>query len=260
MEKTLLNYEIIGEGPLLVICHGLFGSLSNWRSIAKSLSSKFSVCLLDLRNHGVSFHNDEMSYEDMAKDVMHLLDYLKIKSTYLIGHSMGGKVAMTFCENYSSYVKKMIVVDIAPKKYEAHHNAILTALNTVDIVNAKSISEVDTNLSLFISSKMLRQFLLKSLKKRDLSYYWQFNVPIITKFYDSLVGITTLKKNNLTPTLFIKGEHSNYILNEDEASILTYYPNSRITSFSNAGHWLHAEKPTEFVEVVSTFLEVSISD
>lgn len=249
-----LNYKKLGEGEPLVILHGLFGMLDNWFTLGKKFTENFTVYLIDLRNHGQSPHNDEWNYKIMSDDLLIFFDEHNIEKASIIGHSMGGKTAMHFAGKYSGRVKKLVVVDIAPRFYPIHHDTILTALLSIDLENLKSRNEADVMLSKYISDFGTKQFLLKNLARKEndnTKFEWKFNLPVIAKNIHEVGAETT--GGSTAPTLFIRGEKSDYINQSDEAEIKKLYPNSDIVSI-NSGHWVHAEKPEEFYNAVIKFL------
>ena len=159
----ILASKEFGSGKPLVILHGLFGFSDNWKTQAKVLSGYFRVVLVDLRNHGRSSWAVIHDYTSMAQDVLETMDYLEIKEAHIIGHSMGGKTAMLFAVNYPNLVDKLIIVDISPKSYQPHHNAILAGLNSIDFSIQDSRKLVDEQLSSYISEVGIRQFLMKNI-------------------------------------------------------------------------------------------------
>jgi pimeloyl-ACP methyl ester carboxylesterase len=253
-----LFFRKFGEGTPLVILHGLFGTADNWNTLAKKYGEWFTTYAVDLRNHGQSPHSDEWSYELMAQDVINLLKEENIDSCYLMGHSMGGKVAMLVAGMIPDKIEKLIVCDIAPKYYAPHHTEVLEALNGLDLVNTKTRKDAEAYMESRIKDFGTRQFLLKSLYWKDEKLAWRFNLTAIThqieKVGDALEQAGGNKINFEGPTLFIRGSKSRYILDEDIDHILEHFPNSRLTTIDGAGHWVHAEKPMEYLEVTKEFL------
>lgn len=254
-EKMKLNYKKLGEGEPLIILHGLFGMLDNWYTLGKKFAENFTVYLVDLRNHGQSPHNEEWNYKVMSDDLTEFFQEQNIDKATIIGHSMGGKVTMCFAAEHSELLKKIIVVDIAPRFYPIHHDTILEALLSVDVENLRSRNEADETLSRYISDFGTKQFLLKNLARKEndsTKFEWKFNLSVIAKNIHE-VG-TEIKNGSIIPTLFIRAENSNYINNFDEEEVKNIYPNSEVVSI-NSGHWVHAEKPEEFYNVVMNFLQ-----
>jgi len=249
--------KIEGEGKPLLILHGFLGMSDNWKSIGQQFAADgFQVHLLDLRNHGRSFHSDEFSYEVMAEDVYAYCKANNLEKINILGHPMGGKTAMLFAAEHPEMVEKLIVADIGPKFYAPHHQDILAGLNAVDFSIKPSRAEVEEILKNYIPDFGTGQFLMKSL-------YWQepgqlafrFNLNV---FNDKVDQIGKALAPNLIfekPTLFIRGGSSNYILDSDFEKIKNHFPNSKIETIPNVGHWLHAENPALFYELVSAFLK-----
>lgn len=250
-----LNYKKLGEGEPLIILHGLFGMLDNWFTLGKKFAEDFTVYLIDLRNHGQSPHSDEWNYKVMSDDLLEFFIEHNLSKASIIGHSMGGKTAMHFAGEHRERVKKLVVVDIAPRHYPIHHDTILEALLSIDLENLKSRNEADEVLSKYIPDFGTKQFLLKNLTRKEnenTKFEWKFNLPVIAKNIHE-VGVETTG-GVAAPTLFIKAEKSDYINLNDEAEIKKLYPNSEIVSI-NSGHWVHAEKPEEFYNSVLKFLK-----
>lgn len=252
----MLNYKTFGQGAPLVVLHGLFGSLDNWQSIAKTWADNYQVVLVDLPNHGKSYHTQEFSYNQMSKAVLDLCDYLGFDSVYLLGHSMGGKTAMNFVVNYPDRVKKLIVVDIAPKAYPPHHDEILDGLHSLNPSELSSRKEADEKLALKINDIGVRLFLLKNLKRDDEGgYAWKMNLPLLSDSVSQVISTNKIPYPIAVPTLFIRGGKSNYILDRDFDLIYENFPNADIETVENAGHWVHAEQPEQLNELVISFLK-----
>jgi esterase len=252
---SILHYKEFGEGKPLLIFHGLFGMLDNWQTHAKIWSEKYRVFIVDLRNHGHSFWSDDMNYECMAEDIHSLMEQLQIEKAFLLGHSMGGKAVMQFAQVYPDKIEKLIVADIAPRAYKVHHRSILDALLEVEKLQVESRQEADSILKKHIPELTVRQFLLKSLhweNKGKLAF--RFNVQAINKHIEA-IGQGDFHESVHVPTLFLRGELSNYITETDISLITELFPYSILHTIQGAGHWLHAEKPTEFIEEVNDFLE-----
>lgn len=250
-----LFYRKTGIGDPLIILHGLFGSSDNWVSIAKVLSENYCVYLLDLRNHGQSFHDDTFTYEAMSLDVERFMRHHKLKDPVLLGHSMGGKVVMNIATNHREKVKGLIVVDIAPKYYPVHHQTILAGLNAIDLNLVSSRKEADKALSRYVSEPGIRQFLLKNLaRSSEKAFYWKNNLPVINVHIGNVGEMIIEGSHYDGPTLFIDGPKSGYISSEDHESILEIFPKAEITEIPGAGHWVHVEQPAKFIEVVNKFL------
>jgi pimeloyl-ACP methyl ester carboxylesterase len=253
-----LSFREVGEnGDPIIVMHGLLGASDNWLTISRQWAEKFHVFLLDLRNHGKSPHHYSHTYTDMAEDVNDFMHDHSLKQAHVVGHSMGGKVAMTFAIDYPQKVKKLVVVDIAPKKYnDPQFIEILEILSKLPVHLIDSRSEADEWLAKYIPDNGLRQFLLKNLSRDDKNrFYWRVNVAALL---DNIPEITAAVKEGKFegPTLFIRGAKSNYIKDEDIALIKKYFTNARVETVADAGHWVHAEKP----EAVKSLIEDFLSD
>lgn len=251
-----LYYHIIGEGEPLVILHGLFGSSDNWISIARKLAGKYRVILVDLRNHGRSAHHRDWNYAFMANDVDILLQTLGLTEVHLLGHSMGGKTAMTFAADYPETVRKLIVVDIAPRYYPIHHRTILDALLAIPLDTLKSRNDAEDLLSSKISDKDIINFLLKNLyRNHHHAFAWRFNLPVINAQIE-VIGQATYPAEPLEmPALFIRGANSDYVTDDDVMDIRQYFTDARVETIGNVGHWPHVGQPDVFTETVLSFLE-----
>ena len=250
----LLHYKSFGEGEPLLILHGFLGSLDNWQSIAKELAANYQVFILDVRNHGKSFHDNKHDYASMVEDLHFYVNHLGFSKINILGHSMGGKIAMLFALKYPLLVSHLIVVDIAPKIYQPGHEDILYALSKVNPKELKSRQEAVEIISTYIHEPTVVQFLLKNLdRKVDGSFSWKMNLPVLISQYAEILSFPGEGIFN-EPTLFLKGEKSDYILPADEPNIQQYFPKAKIVSIKNAGHWVHAENPVDFISETSKFL------
>ncbi len=250
-----LNYKVFGAGQPLIILHGLFGSLDNWQRIAKELSGDFKVYIVDQRNHGRSPHAEEMNFEVMAADLLELMEDEGLERAHILGHSMGGKTAMQFALSHPGRSDKLIVVDIAPKKYLPGHELIFKALFALEPSKISSRQEADRALSKMIGNENIRLFLLKNLQRTpDGHFQWKMNLPVLYKNYPRILEEIRSLYPFEHPALFIRSEHSGYILDEDIAKIKELFPKARIVTIKNTGHWVHAEAPREFVSLVRQFL------
>lgn len=249
-----LNFKKLGNGKPLIILHGLFGSLDNWLTIAKNLGENFEVFIVDARNHGQSPHSDEFNYEVMANDLYEFILQNNIVHPIILGHSMGGKTVLQFAMNYPNQLSKLIVADITPKAYPVHHTEVLKGLLSINFETIKTRKDADEKLSETITDFSTRQFLLKNLYWKDKgTLAWRFNLPIINATIEEM-GIEIAHPITFNqPTLFIKGKKSNYMLESDTVLIKNIFPTAKIISV-DSGHWVHAENPTEFLQVVNSFL------
>jgi len=251
----LLHSTIIGKGQPLIIAHGYFGMGDNWKTLANKFATHFEVHLLDLRNHGRSFHSDDFNYDLMVEDILYYIKHYQLKEVILLGHSMGGKMAMQFAVTYPEYLNKLIVVDIAPKYYTPHHEVILTALNGVDFDKISSRREVSDILKKHIDEEAVIQFLLKNVywkSKNQLAF--RFNLESLTEnnneVGEALPSFTSFDK----PVLFLKGANSGYISSDDTSLIKTHFPEVKIVTIENASHWVHADNPSQFYKAVLNFI------
>ncbi len=249
----MLHYRVLGKGDPLVILHGLFGSSDNWQSQAKIFAEFYTVYLVDLRNHGHSFWSEEHSYTLMAKDLRDLTEELNLKNIILLGHSMGAKVAMTFAQQHPTFLKKLILVDMGIKEYPMHHQHILSGIKSLNLSEYASRGEAERVLEVHLENPGVRQFLLKNLywkTKGELA--WRMNVTILEKKIGEILSAIP-KQVVLTTTIFIRGELSNYILDEDIPDIENVFPDSEFETILGAGHWVHAEAQEEFIHAVLGF-------
>jgi pimeloyl-ACP methyl ester carboxylesterase len=251
-----------GAGVPVYILHGLFGCADNWSQISKRLSDCADVVVVDLRNHGRSPHSEEWDYHCMAEDVVELMDRLHHKQAIVVGHSMGGKVAMHLSLLHPNRMLGMMVVDIAPRYYTPHHQQVLDALWSVDFSKHKSRKDCEQVLENLIVDAGTRQFLLKNLFWETLSdgslqLAWKMNLPVITRHIEE-VGQASPKPHSSEveriPVLFVRGAKSNYINSEDIIQIKEYYPNSKLETIEDAGHWVQAEQPEAFLACLKAFV------
>lgn len=246
-----------GEGQPMIILHGLFGQSDNWNSLAKQFSEQgIEVHVADLRNHGLSPHSDEWNYQVMSDDVGELITDNNLKNVILLGHSMGGKVAMQFAIQHQELLDKLIVVDIAPKYYALHHQEVLQGLSAVDFEIVKTRREAEQILSNYITDFGTKQFLLKNIYwKEGEKLDWRFNLKVIAQHIENIGKATPTDNICNTPSLFIRGEKSNYIKDQDMILIQDIFPRSMFETIPAAGHWVHAETPKEFFECVMNFIK-----
>ena len=250
----LLHYKEIGEGKPLVILHGLFGTSDNWQTHAKKLGEYYRVILVDQRNHGHSPWSEDFTYEHLAEDLERLIIHLGIDQFTLIGHSMGGKTAMYYSQKYPTRLEKMVIVDIGIKQYPMHHNEIIKGIKSLDLTTISSRSAAEQAMIPFVDSYGVRQFLLKNLywvEKGKLA--WRMNVDVLEREMEEILApIPNIEV--WTPTLFLRGAMSNYILDEDWDAIEEIFPDATLETIENAGHWVHSEQPDEFIEKVLGFI------
>jgi esterase len=252
-----LFYRELGSGQPLVIMHGIFGSSDNWLTQARHLSDSYRVFSLDLRNHGQSFKSDTFDYKSMVSDLEEFVEFHKLVDPIIIGHSMGGKVAMNFAVAHPERLQKLIVVDIAPKSYNLEHYVILDGLNAIPIDSISTRQEADAALTPYVPEADVRQFLLKNLqRKTEGGFTWKINLPVITKNMPGIGHDLQYKGTFDKPTLFIRGSRSKYVPDSDMPRIREVFPNAELQTL-DTGHWVQAEKPQEFVDLVRNWLTKS---
>jgi pimeloyl-ACP methyl ester carboxylesterase len=251
----MLNSKLTSSKPILIILHGLFGSSDNWQNLAKRFAADATVFALDLRNHGNSAHKNSMSYKEMAGDLAAFLDAHGIPKAHVLGHSMGGKVAMQFASDFPDRIEKLLVADIAPKAYQPHFQNFIDVMLAVDFSNVKTRKDVDSQLQTAVPELGVRQFLLKNVKRNESGKFsWKLNLEAIQKNYESLINSIHLKNEIDCNTLFIRGGNSIYIEDADIPALMARFPKSAVETINGAGHWLHAEKPDEFFAISQSFL------
>ncbi len=243
-----------GEGEVIIILHGLFGQSDNWTGIARNLGDQFSVFTFDLRNHGQSGHSDAFNYEFMADDVVETMNHLGLKKVHLIGHSMGGKVAMRIAQKFPDRLYSLLIADIGPRYYKPHHEEILQGLNSIHPEKITTRKEAEEILTESIKDEGTKQFLLKNLYRTpENKFAWRFNLNVLTDKIEN-VGEALPAGICFVPTLFYHGGNSRYIMKEEYSEIRKQFPNTTFLIMENAGHWLHAEKPAEFIDTVKGWI------
>jgi esterase len=250
-----VHSKIYGHGEPMIILHGLFGMLDNWKSIATHFSKNFEVHLIDQRNHGLSPHSRDFSYQHMSDDLLEYMDERRLGPAVLMGHSMGGKTAMTFATQNGEHVDRLIVVDIAPKYYPVHHREIINALLSVDLEQNRTRREVELLLEKSIPDFGVRQFLLKNLywEEKD-KLGWRFNLPVLNDLIENVGEALPEGSSFEGSALFMSGGRSNYITKDDHELIYEHFPRAEFVVIKKAGHWLHAEAPAEFIDAVEDYL------
>lgn len=249
-----LNYKSFGEGEPLIIMHGLMGMLDNWQAPGKELAEHFKVYIVDLRNHGHSPHSEEHTYDVMVDDVIEFMDDLGLESANILGHSMGGKVAMKLAQDHPERVDKLVVADIGPRHYKVHHQSIIAGLRAVPLKDIAKRTDAEQYMQADIPQPGVRQFLMKSLFHKDRNQFgWRFNLDAIEKNLER-IGEAIDEMDYQGETVFIRGSESDYILDEDWPDIKLLFPHAYLVTIEGAGHWLHAEKPSEFIAAVNEFL------
>lgn len=249
-----LFYRELGQGQPLVILHGIFGSSDNWLTQARMLSPHYHVFSLDLRNHGQSPHDEGFDYQVMVADLLEFLNEHQLKDPIILGHSMGGKVAMNFALAHPDSLQKLIVVDISPRPYNLEHYVILHGLKAIPIQSISSRNEADAALGSFVPEPDVRQFLLKNLQRKpEGGFSWKINLPVIDKNLSKIGYDLQFEGRFEKPTLFIRGGKSKYVTDQDMTRIKEIFPDATLATL-DTGHWVQAEKPKEFVEVVMNWL------
>ena len=251
-----LNYKTYGDGFPLVILHGLFGNLDNWSTIARRWAEDYRVILVDLRNHGRSPHADEMTYPLMAEDLAAFLEEQGVDRCHLLGHSMGGKVAMQTALSYPTLVEKLVVVDMAPRPYGRGHDDVFAALHALDPANLQDRREAEEQMKPHMEDAGVRMFLLKNLARDgEEGFRWRMNLQVLDRDYENLIApVGTLGQDFPRPALFVRGGKSGYVKDEDIDGIRYLFPAATIKTVAGAGHWVHAEAPEELYGLVRDFL------
>ena len=249
-----LHFQEYGRGEPLIVLHGLFGSSDNWHSVSRQLSSMFHVFALDQRNHGRSPHSHDMSYPVMAVDVLEFVTNRRLERPILLGHSMGGKTAMEVALSQPTIVSKLVVADIAPKSYPARHDHILEGLLSLKLTAFHDRNDVEEALAPTIPDLAVRRFLLKSMRRGDTGFEWQIGLQEIAANYEAINAGLLPNRTFSGPTLFLRGEHSDYVSEDDLAPIQRLFPAAVFEILPGAGHWLHAEAATLFIAAVKRFL------
>ncbi|OAV43530.1 alpha/beta fold hydrolase [Lewinella sp. 4G2] len=252
----MLHHKVFGTGQPLVILHGLFGMLDNWKTLARQWAENYQVILVDLPNHGRSPHVDEFSYAGMADAVVELIEHLELPPVYLMGHSMGGKAAMQLALDRNDLVAKLIVVDMAPRQYRRGHDDVFSALQAFDPAEVSDRKEAARLMAAYVSDPGIQLFLLKNLARNPAGgYQWRMNLPVITAQYENLIGPVGNFGDSFTgPALFLRGGRSGYVRDEDLDYIHDLFPAATLATVEGAGHWVHAERPEELSSLVTNFL------
>lgn len=256
--NSLINFKTSGDSsnPCIIIVHGLFGSLDNWQSLAKKWSVKYYVVNIDVRNHGKSFHSEDMSFETLANDIKNICENLQITKFHILGHSMGGKIAMEFASLFPEFLNSLIVVDVSPYAYPPHHNDVFEMLRSIDLKQYTTRQEIETEVRKHLKDEDVIQFVMKNVKRNEVELFfeWKFNSKVLDREYLDLIQYIPAKGYD-GKTLFIGGEQSKYITKETSLHIFDLYPKAELEFVSNAGHWVHADNPDEFYNKVSLFID-----
>ncbi|MBM0491798.1 alpha/beta fold hydrolase [Aeromonas jandaei] len=250
-----MNFKEQGQGPAVILIHGLFGSLDNLGLLARALGEHYRVISVDLRNHGTSFRSDDMSYPAQAADILALMDHLGLDQAAIVGHSMGGKVGMQLAKLAPARASRLVVADMAPVAYpHSRHQNVFAGLNATLATLPQSRSDAERILAEHIEIAGVRQFLLKSFAKGDDGWQWRFNVPALEENYANIMGWPEDERRFEGPVLFIKGGDSDYMQPQYSEAALAQFPAAKVRVIAGTGHWLHAEKPMLFNKLVVDFL------
>jgi pimeloyl-ACP methyl ester carboxylesterase len=255
--NPILHSLILGNGKPLCILHGFLGMLDNWKTLGTLYAENgFEVHLIDQRNHGKSFHSPEFNYDFLSDDLAAYMDNHQLETSYLIGHSMGGKTAMQFACSHPARVSKLLIADIAPKFYPPHHQTIIDGLNAIRIKDLESRKDADLQLKKYIPDFGTRQFLLKNLYRTvDKELDFRFNLEVLSQKMDEVGDNINSTERYSGPTLFLRGDRSEYVTQNDVTEIKKHFPKAALETIDNAGHWLHAENPDQFFEKSMTFFK-----
>jgi pimeloyl-ACP methyl ester carboxylesterase len=250
-----LFFRKFGDGSPLTVLHGIFGSSDNWCTLGKKLAENFTVYLLDLRNHGRSPHSNAFSSDVMVGDLKDFFIDHNLENASVLGHSLGGGIAMKFVVKYPQMVQKLIVVDFAPKKYRTNLEGLIRWLLSWDLTEVRTIREADQQLASMIPDRIVRRFILKNLRRKSNGKLnWKINLEAI---YNNLEGVSGYIREGVVienPSLFIRGGKSDYIKPEDIYLIRHHFSNVRIETIPEAGHWTHADAPKRFLDLVNDFI------
>ncbi|GLS84457.1 alpha/beta fold hydrolase [Paraferrimonas haliotis] len=255
-----MHYQRSGEGSCVVLIHGLFGNHQNLRNLALELEKDYQVISVDVRNHGQSPWVDDMNYPSLAKDIIALLDWLKIETCQLVGHSMGGKIALYTALLAPKRIRSVVAADIAPVAYNHHHGVIFDAMLSLDLQAIDNRQQAMSHLTSAGIDAGTAAFLLKNLKREQGQFQWGLNLQALKSHYHEIIGWPKHQLSYTGPTLFIKGANSDYITAEHQADIVRQFPNAKAKIINGTGHWLHAEKPAAFNKLVADFLNATNHD
>jgi esterase len=252
-----IHYQIhqrADDKPWILLIHGLFGSLDNLAALRRGLTHDYNIVSIDLPDHGNSLRTVEFSFENYALLVSQLINELNISNLNIVGHSLGGKIAMQLALSQPDLINRLVVLDIAPVSYYPRHQAVFSGLQNVPLNLINSRQNADQYLQEFVKEAGTRQFLLKSLYQDDMGWNWYFNLALLKRDYAKLSAGLDTQTQFLKPTLFIKGELSDYLTTEHRAQVMQLFPQSQLKVLANTGHWLHAEKPALCIKMIKSFL------
>ena len=249
-----MNSVSSGQGSAVVLIHGLFGNLDNLKNLAQSLEAQYQVIRIDVPNHGASKHWDKMDYPSLAQAVIDLLDSYQIEKAHIIGHSMGGKIAMATAQFFPERVLSIVAADIAPVPYEYRHQKVFTALDRVPLKQISSRQDAMLSLKESGIEDATAMFLLKGLHKTEQGYEWKMNLEGLKEGYPTLIDWPNADKVYSGPTLMLRGGDSDYVTLEHANTIMKQFPKVEAKTINGTGHWLHAQKPAVFNRIISHFL------
>jgi pimeloyl-ACP methyl ester carboxylesterase len=250
-----LHYRSMGDGFPLIVLHGLLGSLDNWQPLGRHFAAHFRVFAVDLRNHGQSPHHDDVSYDAMAADLDEFMRTHELTRAHLLGHSMGGKVAMQFALRHPARVDKLVVVDVSPRAYPPSHKGTLAALLALDLQKFQRREQLDVELAKSMDNTEVRHFLLKNVVRGDHGgFRWKANIRGLWESYERLTVAVTSETFCNRPTLFVRGEKSDYVPAADNDLIRRLFPRAEFCVIAGAGHWVHADQPEAVFASVLNFL------
>lgn len=250
-----LNYKTYGSGEVLFILHGFLGSLDNWHTLAGQFGQHMHVIAIDHRNHGKSPHTESHSISLMAEDMIQLMDQLGIESAHVLGHSMGGKVAMQLALEHPDRIKSLVVVDIAPRQYQRGHDDVFQAIFAVQTESIQSRKEAEQQMLPYLHDAGTRQFLLKNLERTESGgFEWKMNLKVLHEYYQEVIAPIESDHPYEGPVLVIRGGNSRYVRDEDRLDFVRLFPNVSIATIEGAGHWVHAEKPYELLSLIKDFV------
>lgn len=250
-----LNYKKYGQGDPLIVLHGLFGSLDNWVTLGRKWAENFTVYLVDLRNHGKSPHTDTHTIDDMATDVRYFIQTHEIKKPVVLGHSMGGKVAMELALTYPDLLQALIIADIGAHAYPRSHDTIINAIRSLDFDTVESRNDIQDRLNESINNLGIVLFISKNIERTKTGYRWKMNIDTLERDYEEILKAIKPGRVFDKPSLMLRGERSGYVTTENINLLRQLFPNIQIETIEGAGHWLHAENPIEFEERVRGFME-----
>ncbi len=250
-----LNFKSFGQGPPLIILHGLFGTLDNWQTLGRRWADHYTVFLVDQRNHGRSPKVDHMDYPSMAEDLKEFLEHHWVYHAHLLGHSMGGKTVMEFALHYPDMVDRLVVVDIGIRANPNRHGSIFKALFDLDLTSLKDRKAAEAALAPEIEDRSIRQFLLKNLvRTKERGYEWKMNLPVLYRDYTNILAPIESSTPYEKEALFIRGGKSSYVTDDDWPAIQAVFPRAQLATVAEAGHWVHADAPQQLSELVLGFL------